>query len=108
MSSKGSTILELFQQGKRQCEIVYLLNVPRQTVSDTICRFREFGNDGRLPGSGRKRTVNILRDRNVKRVQRNQRVSMRQIAHDIGISDILIKQIAWTKALQVAKSSASL
>ncbi|GFX10369.1 hypothetical protein TNCV_1867641 [Trichonephila clavipes] len=35
-----------------------LLNVPRQTVSDATCRFEELGNDGRRPGSGRKRIVN--------------------------------------------------
>ncbi|GFT85956.1 hypothetical protein TNCV_3255981 [Trichonephila clavipes] len=39
--SKRSAILDLFQQGKRRCEIVRLLNVPRQTVSDAICRFKE-------------------------------------------------------------------
>ncbi|GFT56190.1 hypothetical protein TNCV_129861 [Trichonephila clavipes] len=53
----------LFQQGKRQREIVRLLNVPRQTVSDAICRFKDLGNDGQRPGSGRKRTVNAARKR---------------------------------------------
>ncbi|GFW20365.1 uncharacterized protein TNCV_3458031 [Trichonephila clavipes] len=90
MSSKRSAILELFQQGKRQCEIVCLLNVPRQTVSVAICRFKELGNDDRRPGSERKRTVNTSRNRKAieKRVQRNPRVSMRQITRDTGISDI--------------------
>ncbi|GFW62657.1 paired domain-containing protein [Trichonephila clavipes] len=37
---------------------VRLLNVPRHTVSDAICRIKNLGNDGRRPGSGRKRTVN--------------------------------------------------
>ncbi|GFS71204.1 DDE_3 domain-containing protein [Trichonephila clavipes] len=32
--------------------IVRLLNVPQQTMSDAICRFKELGNDGRSPGSG--------------------------------------------------------
>ncbi|GFX24142.1 uncharacterized protein TNCV_2436351 [Trichonephila clavipes] len=62
MSRKISAILELFQRGKRLCEIVRLLNVPRQTVSDAICRFKELGNDNRRPGSGRKRTVNTSRN----------------------------------------------
>ncbi|GFT97835.1 uncharacterized protein TNCV_2167531 [Trichonephila clavipes] len=31
---------------------VRLLNVPRKTVSDAICRCKELGNDGRRPGSG--------------------------------------------------------
>ncbi|GFY14404.1 hypothetical protein TNCV_1021691 [Trichonephila clavipes] len=33
---------------------VRFLNVPQQTVVDVICRFKELGNDGRRPGSGRK------------------------------------------------------
>ncbi|GFY15778.1 HTH_Tnp_Tc3_2 domain-containing protein [Trichonephila clavipes] len=35
---------KLFQQGKRRCEIIRLLNVTRQTVSDENCRFKELGN----------------------------------------------------------------
>ncbi|GFU28974.1 paired domain-containing protein [Trichonephila clavipes] len=62
MSSKRSAILELFQQGK-QCEIVLLLNVSRQTISDAICFSKDLGNDGRRPGSGRKGTVNTSRNR---------------------------------------------
>ncbi|GFW04809.1 paired domain-containing protein [Trichonephila clavipes] len=61
MSSKRSAILESFQQGKQQCEIVRLLNVSRQTVS--ICRFKELGNHGRHPGSGCKSTENTSRNR---------------------------------------------
>ncbi|GFX54573.1 hypothetical protein TNCV_792601 [Trichonephila clavipes] len=54
-----------------------LLNVPRETVSVAICRFKELGNDGRRPGSGRKCTVNTSRNCNTieKRVQRNPRVT---------------------------------
>ncbi|GFV99080.1 uncharacterized protein TNCV_1510581 [Trichonephila clavipes] len=86
-------------QGKRQCEIVRLLNVPRQIVSDAICRFEELGNDVRRLGSGRKRTVNISRNRKAieKGVQRNLRVSMRQIARDMGISDRSVRRIAKMK-----------
>ncbi|GFW96833.1 hypothetical protein TNCV_2159691 [Trichonephila clavipes] len=51
-----SAILESFQQRKRSWEFLRLLNVPRQTVSDVICCFKELGNDGRHPGSGQKRT----------------------------------------------------
>ncbi|GFU75587.1 uncharacterized protein TNCV_2863021 [Trichonephila clavipes] len=71
-----------------------LLNVPRQTVSDTICRFQELGSDGRRPGSGRKRTVNTSKNHKAieKRVQRNPRVSMRQIARDMGISDRSVRR----------------
>ncbi|GFU47622.1 uncharacterized protein TNCV_3878201 [Trichonephila clavipes] len=64
---------------------VRLLNAPRQAVSDAICRFKELGNDGRRPGSGRKRTVNTSKNRTTieKRVQRNPRVCLNQIAHDM-------------------------
>ncbi|GFW25174.1 hypothetical protein TNCV_2262321 [Trichonephila clavipes] len=41
---------------------VHLLNIPRQTVFDEIYRFKDLGNDGRDPGSGRKRTVNTSRN----------------------------------------------
>ncbi|GFY14273.1 uncharacterized protein TNCV_3614611 [Trichonephila clavipes] len=78
---------------------VRLLNVPRQTVSDTICRFKEFGNDGRRPGIGQKRTINTSKNRKAieKRVQRNPRVSMRQITRGMGISDRSVRQIAKMK-----------
>ncbi|XP_055943263.1 uncharacterized protein LOC129972957 [Argiope bruennichi] len=35
-----------------------MLNVPRQTVSHAVYRFKEFCSDGPCPGSGRKRMVN--------------------------------------------------
>ncbi|GFU13228.1 hypothetical protein TNCV_2965901 [Trichonephila clavipes] len=42
MLSKMSAVSELFQRSCfRQSEIVRLLNVPRQTMSDAICRFKE-------------------------------------------------------------------
>ncbi|GFV55318.1 hypothetical protein TNCV_2268691 [Trichonephila clavipes] len=57
----------------------------RQTVSDAIRRFKELGNDGRRLRSGRKYSVNSSRNCKAieKRVQRNPRVSMRYIAHDM-------------------------
>ncbi|GFT15401.1 uncharacterized protein TNCV_3264281 [Trichonephila clavipes] len=50
-------------------------------------------------GRGRKRTVNTSRSRKAigKRVQRNPRVSMRQIARDRGIRDRSVKGIAKTE-----------
>ncbi|GBO01111.1 hypothetical protein AVEN_252084-1 [Araneus ventricosus] len=99
MSSKRSAILELFKQGKRQCEIVRLLNSPRQAVPDAICRFKELCNDGRRPGSRRKHTMNTSKNRKAikKRVQRNPRVSMRKIVRDMGISDRSVRQMARTE-----------
>ncbi|GFT87730.1 uncharacterized protein TNCV_4000831 [Trichonephila clavipes] len=83
MSSKRSAIFRIVLARKTT---VRLLNVPQQAVSDAICRFKELGNDGRLPGSGRK---NTSKNHKVieKRVQRNPRISMRQITRDMGISD---------------------
>ncbi|GFV60639.1 uncharacterized protein TNCV_45911 [Trichonephila clavipes] len=45
-------------------------------MSYSICRFKELGNDGGRPGSGRKRTVNTLRNRKAieYRVQRDPRL----------------------------------
>ncbi|GFX28774.1 uncharacterized protein TNCV_4250131 [Trichonephila clavipes] len=63
-----------------------LLNVPRLTVSNVMCRFKELDNHSRLPGSERKRTVNTLRNHKAIEKRLNE---------------------AWTEALQVANSSAS-
>ncbi|UYV84295.1 hypothetical protein LAZ67_X001770 [Cordylochernes scorpioides] len=60
ISNKRSAIIELFRQGKRQCEIVRLLKVPQQTVSKAIHRFNEFGHEGDRAGRGRKRTANYI------------------------------------------------
>lgn len=92
MSNPRSAILKLFIAGKRQCEIVRLLKVPKQTVSDAIKRFKELGHDGRRPGSGRKRTVNTASNRKIikKRVQRNPR----KIARETGISERSVRRIA--------------
>ncbi|GFX77749.1 uncharacterized protein TNCV_1106661 [Trichonephila clavipes] len=75
---------------------VHLLNISRQTVSDAIRRIEELGNDGRRPGSGRKCTVNTSRNHKAieKRVQRNPKVSMKQIACDMGISGRSVRRIA--------------
>ncbi|GFW71467.1 uncharacterized protein TNCV_3459931 [Trichonephila clavipes] len=72
-----------------------LLNVPRQIVSDAICRFKELDRDVRRPGIGRKRTVNP--SKNYKRVLRNPRFSMRQIARDMVIIDRSVRRIAKTE-----------
>ncbi|GFS81717.1 uncharacterized protein TNCV_2706641 [Trichonephila clavipes] len=99
MSNKRSVILELFRRGKRQCGVVRLLNVPRQTVSDAVCRFKELGNYGRRAEKEGKRTVNSSKNRKAieKRVQKNPRISIRQIARDMEISDRSVRRIAKTE-----------
>ncbi|XP_054715384.1 uncharacterized protein LOC129224863 [Uloborus diversus] len=96
MSNKRVAILELFRQGKRQCEIVRLLGVGKDLVSKAFKQYKKLGHDGRRPGSVRKRTVNTSANRKIikKRVQRNPRVSMRKIAHETGISDRSVHRIA--------------
>ena len=96
MSNKRSSILELFCLGKRQCEIVRLLNVKRDVVSKAIKRFKELGTEHDRPGRGRKRTVNTSSNRQIirKRVGRNPRVSMRKIARETGMNRESVRQIA--------------
>ena len=96
MSNKRGAILELFRKGMRQCDIVRLLNVPEQTVSKAVNRFKELGHDGRRPGSGRRRTVNTSANRQIirKRVKRNSRVSMRKIARETGMKRESVRQMA--------------
>ncbi|GFW23179.1 DDE_3 domain-containing protein [Trichonephila clavipes] len=74
---------------------VRLLNVTRQTVPNAICCFKELGNDGRRPENRRKRTVNT--SRYSTRVQRNPRISMRQIVRDMGISDRSARRVVKTE-----------
>ncbi|GFX88823.1 uncharacterized protein TNCV_2575301 [Trichonephila clavipes] len=59
----------------------------------------QIDNDGRRPESGRKCIVNTARNRKAieKRIQRNPRVSMRQIVRDMGISDRSVRRIAKTE-----------
>ena len=80
----------------RQYDIVRLLNVPKQTVSKAVNRFKELGHDGRRPGSGRRRTVNTSANRQIirKRVKRNSRVSMRKIARETGMKRESVRQMA--------------
>lgn len=96
MTENRKHIMQLFRSGKRQCEIARMLKVPKQTISDVIKRFKELGNTGRRPGSGRKRTVNISRNRQIirKRVQRKSRQSMRKVARETGINRESVRLIA--------------
>uniref|UniRef100_A0A1I7RIM5 DDE_3 domain-containing protein n=1 Tax=Bursaphelenchus xylophilus TaxID=6326 RepID=A0A1I7RIM5_BURXY len=48
MSSERGAILTLFRSGKRQCDIVRMLGVPKQTVSKAVKRFRELGHDEKV------------------------------------------------------------
>ncbi|XP_023231471.1 uncharacterized protein LOC111631453 [Centruroides sculpturatus] len=88
MSNKRCAILELFWQGKRRCEIVCLLGVPKMTVSDAVQQFKELGHDGDHPGCERKHTINTSRNCKIikKQVDRHAKISMRRIASEIEIN----------------------
>ncbi|GFT16578.1 uncharacterized protein TNCV_281871 [Trichonephila clavipes] len=75
----GKVIANMGRNVSRHTELV-CLNARSHSIDHS-----QLGNDGRRPGSGRKGAVNT--SKNHKRVQRNPRVSMRQIARDMGISD---------------------
>ncbi|GFY26078.1 uncharacterized protein TNCV_353961 [Trichonephila clavipes] len=96
MSSKRSAILELFQQGKRP--FVCLMYLDKQCqMQSALSKSLTMKVD--IQEVWVKSSVNSSRDRKAieKRVQKNPRVSMRQIALDMGIRDKPVRQIAKTK-----------
>lgn len=96
MSNQREKILGLHQQGMRNCDIARRLGIVAPNVSRTIKQIEKRGHTGRHPGSGRKRTVNTPRVRQIikKRLLRNSRVSMRKIAREIGVSRESARRIA--------------
>ena len=63
MKTSRASILDLYREGKRQIEIVRLLGVAKQTVSDAVNCYKELGHDGDRLGRGRKQTVNTSQNR---------------------------------------------
>lgn len=96
MTNERYDILAMHRTGKRQIEIARLLKVPKQKVSYVIARYKELGHEGDRPGRGRKRTANTSRNRKIikKRVMRNPRVSIRNIARETGISHSSVYRMA--------------
>ena len=64
MSNKHVAIVGLFREGKRQCEIFRLLNVPQQIVSDAIRHFNELDHTGQRPGRDRSSPSTLLARQN--------------------------------------------
>lgn len=96
MSNNRNLIISLYQLGKRNCEIARTIGIAPETVSRCVKRFIELGNDGVRPHVGRKRTVNISKNRQIisKRVKRNPARSMRKIARETGINRESVRRIA--------------
>lgn len=86
----------LHQQKMCNCDIVRRLGIAASNVSWAIKEIENHGYTGRHPGSGKKRTVNTPRvHQNIKkRLQRNPKVSMGKIGHEIGVSCKLACRIA--------------
>lgn len=96
MSNQREKILTLHELGNRPIEIARKLKIDKSNVRRTIRRFEELGHTGRRSGSGRKRTVRTVRNRELirERVRRNSGISMRKIARETGISDTSVRRIA--------------
>lgn len=96
MAKSRHAILELFQRGFKQVDIVRVLKIASSTVNDAIKRFKELGHEGDRTGRGRKFTKNIASVRNAikKRVQRNCAVSMRKVAKEMEINRETVRKIA--------------
>lgn len=50
---KRQSIIQLYKKGKKQPEIAYLLDIPQQTVSYWIIRYKKTGNLEDRPRSGK-------------------------------------------------------
>ena len=96
MFSKRTAVVGLFKKGTCQCDITCRLGMPKQTVSDTVRRYRELGHNGYRPGRSRKRTVNTLsvRQKTAERINGDPGVSIREIVREIEVNRETLGQIA--------------
>ncbi len=94
-----SAIIALHKSGKRPRQIAKELSAPPRTVYYTIKRYEELGNEMDRPRSGRPRTANIPKNRDIvrKRVKRNPRRSIRKMAKDLHISVSSVRRIVKKK-----------
>lgn len=99
MGDKSEGILELLHAGMAAKDIAAVLNVGRRTVYDVKNRFRLTGSAARrkrgpknLPNS--QKAVNPSNSSKIrKRIERNPRRSMRQMAAEIGVSEASVRRI---------------
>ena len=98
MERQRSAIIELFVNGKRQCDIMKLLNIPkerRKFVYNTILRYRETGGVKDRCRSGLPITVTTSRMKKIiqDRIRRNPRRSMRKLSSQLKISRTSVHKI---------------
>ena len=90
-----ASIVDLHNSGYAKGVIARMLQVHPRTVRRAILRYEETDNTADRPRSGRPRTAVTPRNVNVvrKRIQRNPRKSLRQMARDLHISDKSVRDI---------------
>ncbi|KAI6658330.1 hypothetical protein LOD99_11090 [Oopsacas minuta] len=98
MERQRSAIIELFMSGKRQCDIMRSLNIPkerRKCVYSTIQRYLETSNVKDKSRSRRPITVTTTRMKKIirDRIRRNPRRSMRKLSSELKISRISVHKI---------------
>ena len=95
MSDNRALIISMHLKNIRQCDIARQLLIPRQRVSRTIKRYREFGNDQDRSRSGRPLTAVTPENINkVKcRIYRSPEQSMCKMAKEIGINEFSVRKI---------------
>ena len=97
MSDKRAAIIELHCAGKTNSEIVKL-KARRSTVDHTVSRFKELQSTEDRSRSGRPRSswtpkmINAVR----ARIRHNPKRSMRAMAHDMNVSEKMIRNIVQT------------
>ncbi|KAI6646055.1 hypothetical protein LOD99_9503 [Oopsacas minuta] len=99
MEKERSAIVELFQKGKKQNEIMKLLKIPqtRQNfVIRTIKRFNETGGVMNRARTGRLVSITTVKVRKIvrSRVWRNPQRSIRKMAKELKISRDLFKRLS--------------
>ncbi|KAI6659646.1 hypothetical protein LOD99_14569 [Oopsacas minuta] len=99
MEKERSAIVELFQKGKKQKEIMKLLKIPqtrRNFVIRTIKRFNETGAVMDRARTGRPVSITTVKMRKVvrSRVLRNPQRSIRKMAKELKISVDLFKRLS--------------
>lgn len=90
-----AAIVTLYRTGKGASSIARVLKMSERTVRYTITRFNEHGGLLDRPRSGRPRTACTATNRSIikKRIERNPRRSMRQMARTLDISERSVRRI---------------